>query len=176
MGADRAIHVHTEERIDAGIQPLLVARVLQQIAEKEKVDVIILGKQSIDDDFNHTGQMTAGLLGWPQGTFASKIEIGDKECRVEREIDTGIQALKMPTPCVLTCDLRLNEPRNASIKQIMAAKKKPVDTVELKSMELGDTPALKVMQVDEPPKRKGGIKVESVDELLNKLKTEAKVL
>lgn len=176
MGADRAIHVQTEDRIDSEIQPLLVSKIIKHFAEKEKIDMIVAGKQAIDDDYNQTSQMTAGLLGWPQATFASKVDMGEKGCTVDREIDGGIQVLSIQYPCVVSCDLRLNEPRNASIKQIMAAKKKPIETVELSSINVGKTSALKVVSVEEPPKRKAGVKVASVDELIDKLKNEAKIL
>lgn len=176
MGADRAVHFVTEDRIDMQIQPLLVSRVIKYLALKEKINMILMGKQSIDDDYNQTGQLAAALLGWPQATFASKIDLGDGFCTVEREIDGGIQTLKLPVPCLVTCDLRLNEPRNASIKAIMAAKKKPIDTIELKSIDVGQTRALDITSVEEPSKRKGGVKVKSVDELIAKLKNEAKII
>lgn len=176
MGADKAIHIQTEERIDMSIQPLLVSKIIRHIAGKEKIDMVVMGKQSIDDDYNQTGQMTAALLGWPQATFASKVEMGEKGCKVDREIDGGTQVLTVQYPCVVTCDLRLNEPRNASIKQIMAAKKKPIEVIELSSIDVGKNRVLQVISVEEPAKRQAGIKVESVDQLLDKLKNEAKVL
>lgn len=176
MGADRGLHVQTEDRIDMTIQPLLVAKLIRFFALREKVNMVLMGKQSIDDDFNQTGQMAAALLGWPQATFASKVEMTDKECLVEREIDGGIQSLKMNYPCLITCDLRLNEPRNASIKQIMAAKKKTIETLELSSIDIGKSAALQFVSVDEPAKRKAGVKVETVDQLIDKLRNEAKVL
>lgn len=176
MGADRGVHIQTEDRIDMAIQPLLVAKLIRFIALRDKINMVLMGKQSIDDDYNQTGQMAAALLGWPQATFASKIDVTDSECVVEREIDGGLQVVKLPFPCVVTCDLRLNEPRNASIKQIMAAKKKVIDTLELKSIDIGKTAALQFVSVEEPAKRKAGVKVESVDQLIDKLRNEAKVL
>lgn len=176
IGADKGIHIQTEERIDTVIQPLLVSKIVKFIALRDKINMILMGKQSIDDDFNQTGQITAGLLGWPQATFASKIEIKDGFCIVEREIDGGLQRLKLPIPCLITTDLRLNEPRNASIKQIMAAKKKPIETIELSSIDVGKVNSLQILSVEEPTKRKGGVKVQSVDELLDKLRNEAKIL
>ena len=176
MGADRGVHIQTDDRIDMAIQPLLVSKLIRFIALKEKVNMILMGKQAIDDDYNQTGQMTAALLGWPQATFASKVEMTDKECVVDREIDGGIQIVRMPYPCLVTCDLRLNEPRNASIKQIMAAKKKTIETLELKSIDVGKISSLQFLSVEEPPKRKAGVKVESVDQLIDKLRNEAKVL
>ena len=168
--------MQTEDRIDTLIQPLLVARVIQFLALRDKVNMILFGKQAIDDDYNQTGQMTAGLLGWPQATFASKLLIDGSTINVEREIDGGLQVLSLPFPCVVTADLRLNEPRNVSIKQIMAAKKKPIETLDLKSIDLGTIHALQILSVEEPPKRTAGVKVASVDELIAKLRTEAKVL
>jgi len=176
IGADRGIHVLTEDRIDMVIQPLLVARVIRFLALREQVSLILLGKQAIDDDYNQTGQMAAGLLGWSQATFASKVQVDGSVVLVEREIDGGVQLLRLPLPCVITSDLRLNEPRNISIKQIMAAKKKTIETLELKAIDVGAVHALQVLAVEEPPKRIAGVKVASVDELIAKLKTEAKVL
>ena len=158
------------------IQPLFVAKILQYFVMKEKINFVIAGKQSIDDDLGQTGQMLAALLGWPQAVFASKVELTDKDCLVERDIDGGVQAIRLPLPCLVTCDLRLNEPRNASIKQIMAAKKKPIDVVELKSIDVGKVQSFQILSVEEPPKRKGGVKVADVDELLKRLRNEAKVL
>ena len=166
----------TEERIDMAIQPLLVAKILQYFIVREKINLVIAGKQSIDDDLGQTGQMLAALLGWPQAVFASKVDLSENECLVERDIDGGVQAVKLPLPCLVTCDLRLNEPRNASIKQIMAAKKKNIETVELKSINVGKVQSFQILSVEEPPKRKGGVKVADVDELLKRLKQEAKVL
>jgi electron transfer flavoprotein beta subunit len=176
MGADKAIHIQTDERIDMNIQPLLVSKLIKYFATKEKVDMIVMGKQSIDDDYNQTGQMTAALLGWPQATFASKVEMGEKDCKVDREVDGGTQVLSVQYPCVVTCDLRLNEPRNASIKQIMAAKKKPIEVIELKSVDVGKISTLEVVSIEEPAKRQAGVMVETVDQLLDKLKNEAKCL
>lgn len=176
IGADRGIHVQTEDRIDTVVQPLLVARVIRFLALREQVSMILLGKQAIDDDYNQTGQMVAGLLGWPQATFASKVQVDGSTVNVEREIDGGVQLLSLPLPCVITSDLRLNEPRNVSIKQIMAAKKKPIETIELKAIDVGAVHALEIVSVEEPPKRSAGVKVGSVDELIAKLRSEAKVL
>jgi len=154
----------------------MVAKIIQHFILKEKVSLVIAGKQSIDDDLAQTGQMLAALLGWPQACFASKVELSDKDCVVDTDIDGGVEVVKFPLPGLITCDLRLNEPRNASIKQIMAAKKKPIETVELSSLKIEQTPSFKYVSVEEPPKRKGGIKVADVDELIKRLKTEAKVL
>jgi electron transfer flavoprotein beta subunit len=177
VGADRAILVLTDAPIDlGGVEPLAVAKTLKALVEREKPDLIIMGKQAIDDDSNQTGQMLAALLGWPQGTFASKLEIMNDCIHVTREIDGGLQTVSMPLPAIVTTDLRLNEPRYAKLPDIMKAKKK--DLAVLKPEELGVSYAsrLKVISVTEPAKRKGGIKVESVDALIDKLKNEAKVL
>jgi electron transfer flavoprotein beta subunit len=174
VGADRGILVKTDAPTDlGGVEPLAVAKILKSIVEQEKPDLVIMGKQSIDDDSNQTGQMLAALLGWPQGTFASKLEIGSGNLKVTREIDGGLETLELKLPAIITTDLRLNEPRYAKLPDIMAAKKKPLAIVE-PGIDL--TPRLQILKVSEPTKRKGGIKVKTVDELVDKLKNEAKVL
>jgi len=172
MGADRGILVKTDETVE----PLAVAKILKAIVEAEGPELVILGKQAIDDDSNQTGQMLAQLLGWPQGTFAFKIEKGDNELTVEREIDGGLQTVKLNLPAVITVDLRLNEPRYASLPNIMKAKKKPIDEKTPEDYGVDITPRLNVLKVTEPPVRAAGIKVESVAELVSKLKDEAGVL
>lgn len=177
IGADRGILVKTDAPIDlGGVEPLAVAKILKALVEREKPDLIILGKQSIDDDSNQTGQMLAALLGWPQGTFASKLEIAGDTIKVTREIDGGLQTLQLKSPAVVTTDLRLNEPRYAKLPEIMKAKKKPLDILEPAALGVDITPRLAVIKVSDPPVRKGGVKVASVDELVDKLKNEAKVL
>ena len=172
MGADRGIHVKTDEEL----QPLAVAKLLKAVIEEERPGLVILGKQAIDDDSNQTGQMVAALLGWPQATFASKLDIGDESARITREVDGGLDTVDVRVPCVMTTDLRLNEPRYASLPNIMKAKKKPI--VEKTPEELGVdiTPRLKTVQVTEPSGREAGIKVESVAELVDKLHKEAGVI
>ncbi len=178
LGADRAVLIQTNEEIDQAIQPIHVAKVLKAIVEKEQHDFVILGKQSIDDDYNQTGQMLASLLGWPQATFISKIEYKPEENAfyVEREIDGGIQKLKVPASSVITCDLRLNKPRLAKIPNIMKANKMPIEIIKMDTFDLKSALGVKVVEVNEPPKRKGGIIVSSVDELIDKLRNEAKVI
>lgn len=177
IGADRGILVKTDVPIDlGGVEPLAVAKTLKALVEKEKPDLVIMGKQSIDDDSNQTGQMLAALLGWAQGTFASKIEIGSGTVKVTREVDGGLETIEIKTPAIITTDLRLNEPRYAKLPDIMKAKKKQLDVIEPSSLGVDYTPRLQVMKVVEPARRKGGIKVGSVDELIDKLKNEAKVL
>ena len=177
IGADRGILVKTDVPTDlGGVEPLAVAKTLKALIEKEKPDLIIMGKQSIDDDSNQTGQMLAALLGWAQGTFASKLEPGSGTLKVTREVDGGLETLELKTPAIITTDLRLNEPRYAKLPDIMKAKKKQLDIIEPSSLGVDYTPRLKVLKVVEPSKRKGGIKVKSVDELIDKLKNEAKVL
>ena len=172
MGADRAILVETEEHV----QPLAVAKLLKAVAEKESPQLFILGKQAIDDDNNQTGQMLSALLGWPQATFASRVDLEDNRVEVTREVDGGLETLSLQLPAVITTDLRLNEPRYVKLPNIMKAKKKPLDI--LKPADLGvELPVgLKVLKVVEPPKRSAGVKVADVAELLDKLKNEAKVL
>ena len=172
MGADRGILVKT----DATVEPLAVAKILKAIVEAEKPGLVILGKQAIDDDCNQTGQMLAALLGWAQGTFASKIGIDGDSVTVTREVDGGLQTVKLKAPVIVTTDLRLNEPRYASLPNIMKAKKKPIDekTPEVYGVDL--KPRLQVVKTSEPPGRKSGVKVASVAELVAKLKDEAGVL
>jgi electron transfer flavoprotein beta subunit len=172
MGADRGVLVET----DAVLEPLAVAKMLRAIAQKEEPRLIILGKQAIDDDMNATGQMLAALLGWPQGTFASKIEISGDTATVTREIDGGLETLALKLPAIVTTDLRLNEPRYASLPNIMKARKKPIETIKPADLGVDPTPRLSVVKVSEPPKRKAGQKVGSVAELVSKLKNEAKVI
>ncbi|ORX68983.1 electron transfer flavo protein, beta subunit [Linderina pennispora] len=172
MGADRAIHVKT----DSALEPLSVAKLLSKVAAEEKPDLVILGKQAIDDDANQTGQMLAGLLGWPQATFASKVTVDGGALEVVREVDGGLETVKAELPAVVTTDLRLNEPRYASLPNIMKAKKKPLKTVSPADLGVEVAPRLQTIKVTEPPKRQGGKIVESVDELLSKLRTEANVL
>jgi electron transfer flavoprotein beta subunit len=167
VGADRAIHVLTDEEV----QPLAVAKTLKAIVDKEQPQLVILGKQAIDDDCNQTGQMLAALLGWPQGTFASKVVAGDGGITVTREIDGGLETVELTLPAVVTSDLRLNEPRYASLPNIMKAKKKPLDVKELGSLGVDTAPRLKVVKVTEPAKRQAGIKVETAADLVSNLKT-----
>jgi electron transfer flavoprotein beta subunit len=176
LGADRAILVET----DVELQPLAVAKLLKAIVAKENPQLVIMGKQAIDDDANQTGQMLAALLGWPQATFASKIDIasegGQMRATVKREIDGGLETLSMPLPAVITVDLRLNEPRYATLPNIMRAKKKPLDVVKPDALGVDVTPRLSTLKVVEPPKRKGGGKVADAKELVAKLRNEAKVI
>ncbi len=172
MGADRGIHIQTDD----DIQPLVMAKLLKAIVEREQPGLVLTGKQAIDSENNQTGQMLAALLGWPQGTFASKIVLESDHALVTREIDGGLETLKLKTPCVVTTDLRLNEPRYAALPNIMKAKKKPLDTVTPADLGVTVTQDVKTLKVTEPPKRKAGIKVASVEELVAKLKTEAKVI
>ena len=172
MGADRAILVKT----DVAIEPLTVAKILKHIAEQEKPEIIILGKQAIDDDANQTGQMLAGLLGWPQGTFASKIAPADGKLRVTREVDGGLQTVVLNLPAVLTTDLRLNEPRYASLPNIMKAKSKPLAEIDAATLGIDLEPRIKVVKTQEPGARKAGVKVASVAELVAKLRDEAGVI
>jgi len=172
MGADRGILVETE----VALQPLAVAKLLAAIAAKEQPRLIILGKQAIDDDMNATGQMLAALLGWPQGTFASKVEIADGTATVTREVDGGLETVALTLPAIVTADLRLNEPRYASLPNIMKARKKPIETVKPADLGVDPTLRLTVLSVAEPPKRQAGQKVGSVAELVVKLRTEAKVI
>jgi electron transfer flavoprotein beta subunit len=172
MGADRGILVKT----DASVEPLAVAKILKAVAGEEKPDLVILGKQAIDDDSNQTGQMLAALLGWPQGTFASKVVIEGAEILVTREVDGGLQTVKLVTPAIVTTDLRLNEPRYASLPNIMKAKKKPIADKTPEAYGVDVKPRLQVMKTTEPPGRKAGAKVGSVVELVAKLKDEAGVL
>jgi electron transfer flavoprotein beta subunit len=166
MGADRAILVQTEEEVE----PLAVAKILKGIAGEENPDLIILGKQAIDDDSNQTGQMLAALLGWPQGTFASKVEVAGSDLNVTREVDGGLETVKLATPAVVTTDLRLNEPRYASLPNIMKAKSKPLATRSPGDFGVDVAPRIETLKVTEPAKRQAGVKVGSVDELVGKLK------
>src|SRR6476469_6684976 len=172
MGADRAILVQT----DQPVEPLAVAEVLKRVVENEGADLVIMGKQAIDDDCNQSGQMLAGLLGWPQGTFASKLELNGTKIRVVREVDGGLETLLLSRPAVVTTDLRLNEPRYASLPNIMKAKKKPIDETTPETLGVEIAPRLKVLGVAEPKGREAGIKVDSVTALIEKLKNEAGVL
>jgi electron transfer flavoprotein beta subunit len=168
MGADRGILV----KVDGPVEPLAVAKILKAIVDAEKPDFVITGKQAIDDDANQVGQMLAALLGWPQGTFAHSLELGDGSAKITREIDGGLQTVDVKLPAVMTTDLRLNEPRYASLPNIMKAKKKPIDEKSPADLGVDVTPRLKVLKVSEPPKRGGGVKVASVGELLDKLKAD----
>ena len=172
VGADRGIHVKT----DNYVEPLGVAKILKKIAEKEKPDLVFMGKQAIDDDCNQTGQMLSAMLGWSQGTFASKIELQGESVVITREIDEGLEQIKTILPIVVTCDLRLNEPRYASLPNIMKAKKKPIDSYTSEDLSVDISPRIKQLKVDEPPKRMKGIMVADVAELVQKLKHEAKVI
>ena len=172
MGADRAILIQT----DQDPEPLAVAKLLRAVIAEENPDVVIMGKQAIDGDNNATGQMLAALLDWPQATFASSLELAAGSAKVSREVDGGLQTLEVSLPAVITADLRLNEPRYASLPNIMKAKKKPLDIKEATAMGVDLAPRLKVLKVTEPPKRGGGIKVETAADLVAKLKTEAGVL
>ena len=172
VGADRGIHV----KVEGVVEPLAVAKILQKIVDKEKPDLVFMGKQAIDDDCNQTGQMLSALLNWPQATFASKIEIKDKTLEVTREIDEGLETIEVNLPAIVTCDLRLNEPRYASLPNIMKSKKKPLEILTAADLGVDTTPRVQQIKVEEPPKRKAGIKVASVAELVSKLKNEAKVI
>jgi electron transfer flavoprotein beta subunit len=172
MGADRAIHIVTQEPLE----PLAVAKLLAAVAEREKPGLILLGKQAIDDDCNQTGQMLAALLGWAQGTFASKLAIEGETARVTREVDGGLETVALRLPAVVTTDLRLNEPRYASLPNIMKAKKKAIDAVTAEALGVDIAPRLEVLKVAEPPAREAGIKLETAKELVDKLINEAGVI
>jgi electron transfer flavoprotein beta subunit len=172
MGGDRGILVQT----DAEVQPLAVAKILKALADKESPNLIVLGKQAIDDDSNQVGQMLAALLGWPQGTFASKVALEEGGVAVTREVDGGLETVKLNLPAVVTTDLRLNEPRYASLPNIMKAKKKTIDTMAPDALGVDIAPRLTTLKVEEPPKRQGGVKVADVAALVDKLKNEAKVI
>lgn len=172
VGADRGIHVLAED----GVEPLAVAKTLKAVTEKEEPQLLLLGKQAIDDDSNQTGQMLAALLKWPQGTFASKITVEGDALSVTREVDAGLEVLSMPLPAVVTCDLRLNEPRYASLPNIMKAKRKPLESIDIASLGVDTTPRFKAVEYAIPEQRSGGVMVSSVEELIAKLKNEAKVL
>jgi electron transfer flavoprotein beta subunit len=172
IGADRAILVETSEEL----QPLAVAKLLKAIADKEQPQLVILGKQAIDDDSNQTGQMLAALAGWPQGTFASKVEVADGKVSVTREVDGGFETVNLNLPAVITTDLRLNEPRYVTLPNIMKAKKKPMEVLKPADLGVDVTPRIKTLKVSEPPKRGAGVKVPDVATLVDKLKNEAKVI
>ena len=172
VGADRGIHV----KADGILEPLAVSKILQKVVEKEKPDLVFMGKQAIDDDYNQTGQMLSALLNWPQATFASNIAVKDNSLEVTREIDEGLETVEINIPAIVTCDLRLNEPRYASLPNIMKAKKKPIEEINVSDLGIDITPRVQQLKVEEPPKRKAGIKVANVAELVQKLKNEAKVI
>jgi electron transfer flavoprotein beta subunit len=172
MGADRAIHVVS----DVELQPLAVAKCLKAVVGREQPDLILLGKQAIDDDSNQTGQMLAAMLGWAQATFVSKLELQDGKAMCGREVDEGIETIEIALPAIITVDLRLNEPRYASLPNIMKAKKKPIDPLTPEDLGVDVTPRLVYTHFEEPPKRQAGVRVESIDELVGKLKNEAGVL
>ena len=172
MGADRGILIET----DAELQPLAVAKLLKAIVAKEEPKLVILGKQAIDDDMNATGQMLAALLGWPQGTFASRLLIEDGRALVTREVDGGLETVSLALPAIVTTDLRLNEPRYASLPNIMKARKKPIETLTPAALGVDPAPRLTVLKTTEPPRRQAGVRVGSVAELVDKLKNEAKVI
>ena len=172
MGADSGIFVELNE----SFEPLNIAKIIASIAKKENIDLIILGKQAIDDDMNATGQMIAALLNWPQATFASKVEIAEKKAKISREVDGGIENLEITLPAVISTDLRLNEPRYASLPNIMKAKKKPINEIKIEDLNVEIRQRLNVLKVEEPSKRQSGIMVKTVEELVEKLKNEAKVI
>ncbi len=172
VGADRGIHV----KADGILEPLMVSKLLQKVVDKEKPDLVLMGKQAIDDDCNQTGQMLSALLNWPQATFASKIDVKDNKLEVVREVDEGLETIEINLPAVVTCDLRLNEPRYASLPNIMKAKKKTIDLLSASDLGVDISPRIQQIKVEEPPKRKAGIKVANVAELVQKLKNEAKVI
>ncbi len=172
MGADRGILVEH----DGVVEPIAVAKILKAIVAKEQPGLVIMGKQAIDDDMNATGQMLAAMLGWAQGTFASKVEIADGHASVTREVDGGLETVRLTLPAIVTADLRLNEPRYASLPNIMKARKKPIENIKPADLGVDPTPRLRVIKVEEPPKRVAGVKVGSVAELVRKLRTEAKVI
>ncbi len=172
LGADRGILIETEEKLE----PLTVAKLLKGVIEKEQPQIVLMGKQTIDSDNNQTGQMLGALTGMPQGTFASEVNVADGKVKVTREIDGGLQTLALDLPAIITTDLRLNEPRYASLPNIMKAKRKPLDVIEADTLGVDLTPRITTVKVEEPAKRAGGIKVSSVSELVDKLKNEAKVI
>ena len=172
VGADRGILV----KVEGTVEPLAVSKILQKIVEKEKPDLVLMGKQAIDDDCNQTGQMLAALLNWPQATFASKIEVKEKSLEVIREIDEGLETIEVNVPAIVTCDLRLNEPRYASLPNIMKAKKKPIDIKSAEELGVDIKPRIENIKISEPPTRQKGVMVADVAELVQKLKYEAKVI
>ncbi len=173
MGADRGIHIDT----DAELQPLAVAKLLAEVARREQPRIFMLGKQAIDDDSNQTGQMLAGLLGWPQGTFASKVVMqpGNQSVQVTREVDGGLETVQLRLPAVVTADLRLNQPRYATLPNIMKAKKKPIEVLRPEALGVNVTPQLQTVQIEEPAKRKGAVMLKSPAELVGRLRNEAKL-
>jgi len=172
MGADSGIFVEVNETLE----PLNIAKIISSIATKENIDLMILGKQAIDDDMNATSQMVAALLNWPQATFASKIEIDDKIAKVSREVDGGIENIQVTLPAVISTDLRLNEPRYASLPNIMKAKKKPINQIKVEELKIDIKQRLDILKVEEPSKRQSGIMLKTIEELVDKLKNEAKVI
>jgi electron transfer flavoprotein beta subunit len=172
MGADSGIFVESNNNLE----PLNIAKIISSIAKKENIDLMILGKQAIDDDMNATGQMIAALLDWPQATFASKVEISGTTAKVSREVDGGIENIEISLPAVISTDLRLNEPRYASLPNIMKAKKKPINQIKIENLEIEIKKHLSIIKVEEPAKRQSGIMLKTVDELVDKLKNEAKVI
>jgi electron transfer flavoprotein beta subunit len=172
MGADSGIFIEATNNLE----PLNIAKIISSVAKKESIDLMILGKQAIDDDMNATGQMIAALLGWPQATFASKVEISDKKAVVSREVDGGIENIEVALPAVISTDLRLNEPRYASLPNIMKAKKKPINQIQVDELNLKIEQRLDILKVEEPTKRQSGIMLKTVEELIDKLKNEAKVI
>ena len=172
VGADRGIHV----KVDGILEPLAVSKILQKVVDKEKPDLVLMGKQAIDDDCNQTGQMLSALLGWSQGTFISKIELQDNKISITREIDEGLEMLNLNLPSIVTCDLRLNEPRYASLPNIMKAKKKPIDDLDINDLGIDTSLRIQQIKVEEPPARQKGIMVSDIAELVQKLKHEAKVI
>ena len=172
MGADSGVFVELND----SFEPLNIAKIIASVAKKENIDLIILGKQAIDDDMNATGQMIAALLNWPQATFASKVEIAEKKAKISREVDGGIENLEITLPAVISTDLRLNEPRYASLPNIMKAKKKPINEIKIEDLNVEIKQRLDVLKVEEPSKRQSGIMVKTVEELVEKLKNEAKVI
>ena len=172
MGADSGIFIEATNNLE----PLNIAKIISSVAKKESIDLMILGKQAIDDDMNATGQMIAALLGWPQATFASKVEISDKKAVVSREVDGGIENIEVALPAVISTDLRLNEPRYASLPNIMKAKKKPINQIQVDELNLKIEQRLDILKVEEPTKRQSGIMLKTVAELVDKLKNEAKVI
>ena len=176
MGADKAIHIQHEERTDKEVLPLAVARLLRALVLRDKYDLVLMGKQSIDGDNSQTGQILAGMLGWPQGTFLNKLSLSDSSIQAVKEIDGGLQTLTFRPPAVLTCDLRLNTPRTISVPAIMKAKKKTIEVLSPSALNVNMTPDYSVVTVEAPGKRKSGVMVENVDQLISKLRNEAKVL
>jgi electron transfer flavoprotein beta subunit len=176
MGADKALHIVVEERTDKDVLPLAVARLLRALVRRDQFNLVLLGKQAIDGDNNQTGQLLAGMLGWPQGTFLNALAVEQARLKAVKEVDGGLQTLTFAPPAVLTCDLRLNTPRFTAIPAIMKAKKKNIETLSPKSLDVDITPEYNTIGVEGPAARKGGVMVESVEQLVDKLRNEAKVL